>query len=631
MTEFLRDHGENLVHFAKEEIVRHIDRVEVDRLFEILCKKKKNNVLLLGEPGVGKTTLIEYLAARIFDDKIPTNFRWSDIYKLDVNKMVAGTQYRGQLEEKVQKLVQDLISNRHTILFLDDAQNAFGNNSNVSLMGLLKPYIIEGKIACICVTNIEDYQKTFSKDKTLNKRFQKVFLSPMTEQQVEEVLNRNIQDLQKHHGVKYDKDCTSKAIYLAKKYIRDRKLPDSAIDILDEAGSIAATSKKYNKNPSSLLGEIQDLENRAKMFIRTEKYELLLDIKREIGKLNAKMRQERMQNNEKDFVMVTVEDIEKVITRQKGDIVTKEKRPAKKLLELKEDLSINIYGQSGAIDRVLKVLRRSVYGLEGERKPLASFLFCGPSGVGKTQSAKIITKHLYGVDNLVRLDMSEYSEKFTISQLIGAPPGYVGYYDGGKLTEAVKRQPYSLVLLDEVEKAHPDVYNLLLQVLDEGHITDANGQTVDFRNCVIVMTSNLGNNVPLQVGFTGNNNQQKNAAEKAISKFFRTEFLNRIDDIVYFESLSDDAFTEILNKEVAEVQTKLALRDIKMFLDDAVLEKLAKAGSSQQHGARFLRRTLYELIVDPLLIQLEERGITSKKMVKITLGEPFSFEIADKV
>jgi ATP-dependent Clp protease ATP-binding subunit ClpA len=326
-----------------------------------------------------------------------------------------------------------------------------------------------------------------------------------------------------------------------------------------------------------------------------------------------------MQNNEKESVAVTHEDVEKVISRQNGGVQVKEKSTAKKLHDLKIDLDVNIYGQKRSIERVLKVLRRVSYGLEGEKKPLASFLFCGPSGVGKTQLAKIMTTHLYGSDNLVRLDMSEYSEKFTISQLIGAPPGYVGYYDGGKLTEAVKRQPYSLVLLDEVEKAHPDVYNLLLQVLDEGHITDANGQTVDFRNCVIVMTSNLGNNVPLQVGFKGSEDHMQKTAEKAISKFFRTEFLNRIDDVVYFDSLSDDAFVEILAKEIAEVQTKLALRDIKISLDELVLDKLIKEGSSQKHGARFLRRTLYELVLDPMLMVLEERNIVSRKSINVTL------------
>lgn len=628
MTEFLRDHGVDLVHFVKEEMIRHLERKEVDRLFEILCKKKKNNALLLGDPGVGKTTLIEYLASRIYDDKIPNNFRWSGIYKLDVNKMVAGTQYRGQLEEKVQKLVQDLINDRHMILFLDDSQNAFVNSNSVSLMSLLKPYILDGKIACICVTNTEDFQKTFSKDKSLSKRFQKVVLSAMSDKEVYEVLSRNMLDLQKHHGVKYDKECLNKSIYLAKKFILDRKLPDSAIDILDEAGSIAATFKKYSHDKSQTTLEIQDLETKAKTYVRAEKYELLLDIKKEIGKLNTKLRQERVVNNEKNFVTVSVEDIEKVISRQNSSNSIKEKKPAKKLFDLKMDLEVNIYGQKNAISEVLSVLRRISYGLEGEKKPLASFLFCGPSGVGKTELAKIMTKHLYGSDNLVRLDMSEYSEKFTVSQLIGAPPGYAGYHDGGKLTEAVKRQPYSLILLDEVEKAHPDIYNLLLQVLDDGHITDANGQTVDFCNTVIVMTSNLGNNVPLEVGFKGVDDNLQKSAEKAISKFFRTEFLNRIDDIVYFESLAEEAFSEILSKEVINIQTKLSLRDIKIVLSEEVLEKVAKEGSSKKHGARFLKRTLYELVLDPMLLILEERSITSKKLVNVTLAsDKIIFEI----
>ena len=543
---------------------------------------------------------------------------------LDVNRVVSGTQYRGQLEEKVQKLAQELTNYRHTILFLDNAHLAFGNNGASNLMSLLKPYLAESKITCICITSNEEYQKTFSKDKSLCKLFQKIHLQTMEERLLMEVLKISSEDLEKYHGVKYNRDVIHKSISLAKRYFPERKLPDSAIDLLDEAASTVSSKKKKDILPiKNIIEEIEEIDYKIKFYISAEKYEHLLDLKKEYNKLNTLLRQHKKQSSQNNIVDVEVSDLRTVISYYGIE----DKKFVKKINSLKADLKNNMYGQENALDKILKVLRRNIYGLGSEKRPIASFLFCGPSGVGKTQLAKIMAKHLYSEDQIVRLDMSEYSEKFTVSQLIGAPPGYIGYSQGGKLTEAIKRNPHSLILFDEVEKAHQDIYNLLLQVLDEGHMTDSTGQKIDFKNCIIVMTSNLGNNLPSSVGFGNQIDTVKNSAEKAISKFFRIEFLNRIDDVVYFEPLTTDAFYEIMKKEVNEIQTKLSNKDIKMLIDQSAFDALLELGVSVKHGARYLKRTIYEKIVDPMLLKMEELDFHGKKNVQITFEKDFNFEI----
>lgn len=624
MTEFLRDHGVDLVQFVKDWTYKIVDRKEVNRLFEILTKKRDNNVLILGEPGIGKSFLVHLLAAKILNSNTTQNFHWNSIYKLDINKMLVGTQYRGQLEEKVQRLVQDLSSQKQTILFIDDSHQAFSSNSSVNLMNLLKPHILEGKITCVCVSNNEEFQKSFSKDKILCKKFQKVYLSTMDEKMLMEVLQISATELQKFHGVLYKKEIIYRSLQLARKYFPERHPPDSVINLLDEAGSIVASKKSGNSQMlKEVSKEIVDLENKAKFYISTEKYELLVDVKKDLIKSQTILRQNRKYNIENDLIEVELSDLKTAISRHGQE----DKKFIKKINSFNEDLKVNMYGQKNAIDKILRILRRSVYGLGAEKRPVASFLFCGPSGVGKTQLAKIITKHFYGEENLVRLDMSEYSEKFTVSQLIGSPNGYVGFYEGGKLTEAVIRNPHCLVLLDEVEKAHPDVYNLLLQVFDEGHMTAANGQKVNFQHCTIIMTSNLGNNMPSAVGFGNSTENIKNAAEKAIQKFFRVEFLNRIDDIIYFEPLSDEACCEILKKELLDIQTKLLIKDIKMLIDDTAFNQILKKGVSIKYGARFLKRTIYEEIVDPMLIELEQLKILNKKEITVLWNNTFYFEI----
>lgn len=615
LTEFLKLHGQELVQKSADMFL--IDRIfETDRMIEILSKKKKNSIIIHGEYGVGKTYLVNVLAKRIHQNSIPNNFHWNQIYSLDINKILSGTQYRGQLEEKVQKLVQDLQAEKATLLLIDECQAAF-NTSNTGLMSLLKPYISDGSITCICLINTDDFQKTFSKDKTLMKRFHKMLLQPMSEELVKKVLNIATKELEKHHNVVFSDEVIDYAIQVSKKYLLEKKLPDSAIDLLDETASMVA-SKKRNSDPQYITiikDNLEDLERTARIYIKQEKYELLIDLKKDIQKEWSLLRQERKKISIQQALRIYIEDIRNIL-RRSFNFKDDNDGPLERIQALNLNLNFKIIGQDNIIKNIVKVIKRNIL-IPNINRPIASFLFVGPSGVGKTETAKIIADNMFtfGQSSILRLDMSEYSERFTISKLIGSPNGYVNSNEGGILTEFVALNPNSLILLDEVEKAHPDIFNLFLQILDNAKLADARGFIVNFSNSIIIMTSNLGNNAPESIGFQEHVESINNMKE--INKFFKVEFLNRLDNIVFFKVLNVEDFKKIYYIELESILHRLTELGINLNISVEVHHKIITLGCSKKHGVRFLRMTILENIVDPALNLINDEFLHNKD--KLTL------------
>ena len=591
---------------------------EIERLAQILSRRKKNNPVLIGEPGVGKSAIVEGLALRIVQRKVSRILFDKRVVSLDMASLVAGTKYRGQFEERVKAILNELSKNPDVILFIDELHTIVGAGNAAGTMdaaNLLKPALARGEIQCIGATTLDEYRKNIEKDGALERRFQKVMVEPTTPEETLQILN-NIKDkYQDHHGVNYTDSALRACVSLTERYLSDRNFPDKAIDALDEAGSRAhITNIVVPEEIERLEQEIvetgaaklaaaqsQDFEKAASFRDKEQ------DLKAELQKANEQWQKQLEQNR----VTVDDEKVAEVVAMMTGVPVQRiAQAEGSRLREMAPKLKSDIIGQDNAIDKIVKAIQRNRVGLKDPNKPIGTFMFLGPTGVGKTHLAKKLAEYMFdSADTLIRIDMSEYMEKFTVSRLVGAPPGYVGYEEGGQLTEKVRRRPYSVVLLDEIEKAHPDVFNLLLQVMDEGRLTDSLGRRIDFKNTLIIMTSNIGTrqlkDFGAGVGFNIRSDEKEKdysqgVLQKALNKAFAPEFLNRIDDIVMFDPLDRDAIFKIIEIELRGFLGRMSKLGYEFNITDEAKNYIAEKGYDQQYGARPLKRALQKYLEDPL-------------------------------
>ena len=611
---------------------------EIERLAQILSRRKKNNPVLIGEPGVGKTAIIEGLAKRIVDRKVARVLLDKRIISLDMAGMVAGTKYRGQFEERVKTLIDEVVKHPNIIIFIDEIHNMVGaGNASGSMdaANLLKPALARGEFQCIGATTLDEYRKSIEKDGALERRFQKVIVPQTSPEETLEILH-NIKDVyERHHGVTYTEAALEACVRLTDRYVSDRFFPDKAIDAMDEAGSRVHISKvEVPKEIEQLEARIADAQQNKVKAVQAQNFE---------GAANYRDLQERLKLEleyakeqwEKDLdsrrETVDEQDVAEVVAMITG-VPTQRIAQSEgiRLLGMTDELKKQVIGQDEAIDTIARAIRRNRVGLRDPNRPIGSFMFLGPTGVGKTLLAKRLAEFLFNSpDALIRIDMSEYMEKFNVSRLVGAPPGYVGYEEGGQLTEKVRRRPYSVVLLDEIEKAHPDVFNMLLQVLDEGQLTDSLGRKVDFKNTIVIMTSNIGTrelkDFGAGVGFhTGEMTKERSDSviRKALNRKFSPEFLNRVDDIVTFGSLDMDAIRQIVDIELRAFYERVEAAGLKLVITDAAKQYVANEGFDVQYGARPLRRSIQANIEDPLCeMLLREEGTTDATIVMDAEGD----------
>lgn len=603
---------------------------EIERLAQILSRRKKNNPILIGEPGVGKSAIVEGLALRIIEKKVSRILFGKRVVALDMTAIVAGTKYRGQFEERIRAILTELKKNPNVILFIDEIHNIVGAGSAAGSMdaaNMLKPALARGEIQCIGATTLDEYRQNIEKDGALERRFQKVIVEPTSPEETLQIL-RNIKDkYEEHHNVTYTDAALEACVKLADRYISDRHFPDKAIDALDEAGARVhltnITVPKEIEEQEQLIGEAQKNKTDA---VRLQDFELAASFRdrektlmEQLDIMKAKWEESLRENREK----VDDTQIADVVSMMSGVPVQRmAQAEGNKLRGMKDALLSKVIAQDKAVETLVKAIRRSRMGLKDPNKPIGTFLFLGPTGVGKTHLAKELAKEMFGSsDALIRIDMSEYMDKYTVSRLIGAPPGYVGYDEGGQLTEKVRRKPYSIVLFDEIEKAHPDVYNLLLQVMDEGRLTDSYGRTVDFKNTVIILTSNIGTRQLKEfgkgIGFAVQTRDEKDEKEysrsvitKALNKSFAPEFINRLDEIITFDQLDIDALQKIIDIELKGLYQRMEGLGYKLVIDDEAKRFVASKGYDVQFGARPLKRSIQNLLEDgiaELLLNEEPR------------------------
>ena len=591
---------------------------EIERVAQILSRRKKNNPVLIGEPGVGKSAIVEGLALRIVQKKVSRILFNKRVMTLDMASVVAGTKYRGQFEERIRSIIKELQKNPDVILFIDEIHTLVGAGSAAGSMdaaNMLKPALARGEIQCIGATTLDEYRKNIEKDGALERRFQKIIVEPTTPDETLQIL-RNIKDrYEDHHNVTYTDAALEACVKLADRYITDRFFPDKAIDALDEAGSrvhlINIAAPKEIEKQEKL---IDDMKNRKNEAVRLQNFELAASYRDKEKELSAQldiMKENWEKSLKENRETVDDEQIANVVSMMSGIPVQKmAQAEGIRLMGMKDDLMSKVIGQDKAIETLVKAIRRSRIGLKDPNRPIGTFMFLGPTGVGKTHLAKELAKFMFGsADALIRVDMSEYMEKFTVSRLVGAPPGYVGYEEGGLLTEKVRRKPYSIVLLDEIEKAHADVFNILLQVLDEGHLTDTNGRTVDFKNTIVIMTSNVGTrqlkDFGKGIGFTSGQAENmkdysRGIITKALNKQFAPEFLNRLDEIINFDQLEMDSLVKIVDIELEGLYKRVEGIGYKLIMDDEARKFIANKGYDIQYGARPLKRAIQTHVEDAL-------------------------------
>ncbi len=592
---------------------------EIERLAQILSRRKKNNPVLIGEPGVGKSAIVEGLALRIVEKKVSRILFDKRIVSLDMTSVVAGTKYRGQFEERIRGILKELKDNPNVILFIDEIHTIVGAGSapgSMDAANMLKPALARGEIQCIGATTLDEYRKSIEKDGALERRFQKVIVEPTTAEETLQILN-NIKDkYEDHHNVTYTPEALEACVKLAERYISDRNFPDKAIDAMDEAGSrVHLTNITVPKEIEEQEKRIDQLKQLRMGAVKAQNYELAANYRDEEKGLQVKLDdmkrvwEESLKDNRE---VVDEEQIADVVSMMSGVPVQRmAQAETVRLKGMRKELTKRVIAQDAAVDKLVRAIQRSRVGLKDPNRPIGTFLFLGPTGVGKTLLAKELAKYMFGsVDALIRIDMSEYMEKFTVSRLVGAPPGYVGYEEGGQLTEKVRRRPYSIVLLDEIEKAHGDVFNLLLQVMDEGRLTDSYGRTIDFRNTVIIMTSNIGTrqlkDFGRGVGFSAQMRDEddkeyaRGVIQKALNKSFAPEFLNRIDEVITFDKLDRLAIRSIVKLELVELIKRVELLGYKLVLSDEIESFIADHGFDLQYGARPLRRAIQTYLEDGL-------------------------------
>ncbi len=637
-TPVLDNFGRDLTKLAEENKLDPIvgREREIERVAQVLSRRKKNNPVLIGEPGVGKTAIAEGLAMRIVQRKVSRVLYDKRIVTLDLAALVAGTKYRGQFEERMKAVMNELEKSPDVILFIDELHTivgAGGASGSLDASNMFKPALARGEIQCIGATTLDEYRQYIEKDGALDRRFQKILVDPSTPEETLQIL-KNIKDrYEQHHNVRYSDEALETAVAFSDRYITDRFLPDKAIDVMDEAGArVHLNNIRVPQEIVELEEQIEAVREEKNRVVKSQRFEEAARLRDKEKKLQEQLEAAKLEwerKAETEVHDVTVQDISEVVAMMTGIPVDKISQPEqKKLLEMEKMLKGRVIGQDEAIVKLSRAIRRTRAGLKDPKRPIGSFIFLGPTGVGKTELAKVLTEYLFdSQDSLIRIDMSEYMEKFSVSRLVGAPPGYVGYEEGGQLTEKVRRKPYSVVLLDEIEKAHPDVFNILLQVLDDGILTDGLGRRVDFRNTIIIMTSNIGardiKNLGKGIGFsasseTFNYQTMKSTVEDALKRVFNPEFLNRIDDVIVFHPLEKKHIFEIIDIMSEELFRRAEDLGIEVDLQPSAKEFLVEKGYDPQFGARPLRRAIQKYVEDPMAEAILGNNLQEGDAIKIT-------------
>lgn len=651
----LRAYGHDLTEMCRDGKMDPVigRRDEVERLILILCRRRKNNPVLIGEAGVGKTAIVEGLAQAIVKGDVPDNLRKKRLIALDLTLMIAGTKYRGQFEERIKAVMDEIKKHGNILLFIDELHTIVGAGAAegaIDASNILKPSLSRGEIQCIGATTLDEYRKHIEKDPALERRFQKIVVQPPTVDESVSILNGLKPKYEEHHKCLYTESAVKAAVALSDRYLSGRFLPDKAIDLLDEAGAKARISAMHQ--PSQFTGletKIEEARIAKEEAIGHQEYEKaakLRDTEKTLREELQKTKAEWESHKEEHQPIVDEEEIAQLIAKQTGIPVARlTEGETEKVLKMEEALQTKIIGQSDALSTVCRAIRRSRADIKDPHRPIGAFLFLGPTGVGKTHLARLLATHLFGgEDALIQVDMSEYMEKFAISRMTGSPPGYVGYEEGGQLTEQVRRRPYCVVLFDEVEKAHPDVMNLLLQILEEGRLTDSVGRKIDFRNTIIIMTSNLGADLirkSTEVGFGAKENMMdhelmRTKIKGSVEKFFKPEFLNRLDGLVIFRTLDKTALRQVVDLEFGKLRDRLKQKKIHISLDELARDFLVEKGYLPEMGARPLRRVLEQYVEDPLAEKmlyhpnLEKKYLITVKNGQIHLVEEGT-EIPEKV
>ena len=645
-TPFLDHFGRDLTQLAREGKLDPVigRQKEIERVTQVLSRRKKNNPILIGDPGVGKTAIVEGLAQRIIEKRVPQILLDKRLVTLDMGGVVAGTKYRGQFEERIKAVMNELQQNSEVIIFIDELHTIVGAGSaegTLDASNMFKPALARGELQCIGATTLDEYRKHIEKDGALERRFQSIMVDPPSVEDTIEIVKGLRSSYESHHHVEFADDVVAYAVRQSDRYISDRYLPDKAIDVIDETGSRVHLARL---SPPEEIGriesEIQEINRQKNEASERQDFEDAAVLRDKALQLNEQLQNKRQAWEEAvrdEVVEVTTDDIAEVIASMTGIPISRlAKTETERLLAMEDALTKNIVGQQQAVTAIARAIRRSRAGLQDPKRPIGSFIFLGPTGVGKTELAKRLAEFLFDdADALISVDMSEYMEKFAVSRLIGAPPGYVGFDEGGQLTERVRRRPYSVVLLDEVEKAHPDVFNILLQILDEGRLTDSTGRKVDFCNTVLIMTSNAGSR---DVGTGGVLGFQKSDSDSmyalmegkindALKKTFNPEFLNRVDDIIIFHALDKEHIAAIIDIRLEEFKARLALQDIQVRVTPGAKALLADKGFDQAYGARYLERSIQKMLEDPLAEEILQGRFGEGSRIRVTKrGEELVFD-----
>jgi len=646
LDEFGRDLTKLASDGALDPVIGRQD--EIERVLQILSRRTKNNPVLIGESGVGKTAIVEGLAQRVVAMDVPENLFNHRVIALDLGSLVAGTKYRGQFEERLKVVMKEIAASGNVVIFIDELHTLVGAGAaegSIDAANMLKPALARGEMQCIGATTLDEYRKHIEKDSALKRRFQAIYVQPPTSEQTVQIIKGLKDRYESHHRVNISDSAVEEAVRLSDRYISDRFLPDKAIDVIDEAGSRARLIA-YSRPDElrTLEQELKEIVHEKELAIRLQDFEEAVRFREEeerIRKLLEETKREWKKNQEKNRPTINQEEIACVVSKMTGiPLFRIEEEETQKLIHMEDELHQRIIGQEEGITAISKAIRRSRAGLKGDRRPIGSFIFLGPTGVGKTELARALAKFLFDTDEaLIRIDMSEYMEKFASSRLVGAPPGYVGYEEGGQLTEKVRRRPYSVVLFDEIEKAHPDMFNLLLQVLDDGYLTDSLGRKVDFRNTVLIMTSNLGTRELGKGGGLGFQRpseynelmRMKDAVQVELKKSFNPEFLNRIDDIVVFHPLEKEHLEKIIHILIKELNERLTEKGFQLEVSDELVDWLVQEGYDPVYGARPMRRCVQKKIEDLLSEDILKGRFKDCKRISAVLkdGAPTFIEMEE--
>ncbi len=609
--------------------------LEVKRIAQILSRKKKNNAVIVGDAGVGKSALVEKLALMIHKGDCPTNLLDKRIMSLDLTSLVAGTKYRGQFEERIKAILNELVEAPNVIIFIDELHTMVGaGNASGSMdaANILKPALARGEIQCIGATTFDEFKKHIEKDSALVRRFQKIILKEPTELETIEILKNLTTSYQDFHKVTYEDGVIEVIVRLAGRYITERQFPDKAIDVLDELGSEKRISTRIPESIEKLKFQIDEIKERKIQVVKSQNYEQAAKLRDEEKKVFTKLEEEKIKWSDKqkdNKIPITIDNVYEIISQMTGVPISKlDAKETQKLLQLEDLLSEKVIGQPEAISTISRSIRRNRVGIKDANKPIGSFIFLGSTGVGKTYLAKTLAQYLFGdEDKIIRVDMSEYMDRHNVSKLIGSPPGFVGYDEGGQLTEKVKNNPFSVILFDEIEKAHKDVFNILLQILDEGHLTDSFGRKVNFTNCLVIMTSNIGSKRVSEfgggVGFSTSSSEvqkyevRKTMIQKALKQHFNPEFLNRIDDIILFNALNEETLKKIIDLEINRLSNRLKDKGYKVNFDKTVTNRVFELNSQEEYGARPVKRIIQNLCEDFLSEEILKGNIVEGKLINL--------------